>query len=100
MAVIAERRARGALAGAEVHHARALGDPFHRLEPGALVRAVAERLRLGAPAAAPPIGLAFLHAEQQRRAAADLRIAHAAPPASVASHASPQALASSRTRKM
>src|SRR5947209_20443798 len=100
MAIVAKRRARAPLAGAEVDHARALGDPFHRLEAGALVRAVAERLRLRTPAAAPPVGLAFLHAQQQRRAASDFGGAHAAPPASVASQASPHAFASSRTRKI
>src|SRR6266850_2302409 len=100
MAVVADRPARGALAGAEIDHAGALGRPLHRLEAGALVRAVAERLRLGTPAAAPPVGFARLDADEQRLPAADFRFAHCAPPPSVASHASPQAFASSRTRKM
>src|SRR6188768_828638 len=100
MRVVADRRAGGAFAGAEVDHAGAVRLPFHRLETGALVRTVAERLRLRAPAAAPPIALTRFDADHQRRPAADFGFAHAAPPASVASHASPQAFASSRTRKI
>src|SRR5215475_12353896 len=104
MAAVAHRAAAGALAGAEPSLLRLLSLPLDRRERRALVRAVAERLRLRAPAGAPPIALAGLDIDRQRRAAADFRLcAHAhvhAPPASVASHASPQALASSRTRRM
>src|SRR5262245_50458690 len=66
MTVVAERRRLGALAGAEHHRAGARGGPFHRLERGALVRAVAERLALGAPAAAPPVGLALDYVDGDR----------------------------------
>src|SRR5262249_33390080 len=70
------------------------------------VRTVAKRLALRQSAGAPPIALAGLHLDRDRRAATDRghlarRIAHELrPPPSVASHASPQALASSRTRKI
>src|SRR5437762_11677811 len=102
VAVVAEGRVLGALAGAERHRARARRLPFERLEAVALVRAIAERLALGTPAAAPPVALARDHIDRDRLASADFgglarAIAHDAPPASVASHASPQAFASPRT---
>ena len=56
---------------------------------------------LRAAAGAPPIFLAGGDLDGQRRPAADGRlIAHVALPASVCTQASPQAFASSRTRKM
>jgi hypothetical protein len=67
---------------------------------GHFVRFIAKRLVLGAPACAPPVDLTGLDFDRNRRAAADFRIAHVAPPPSVASQASPQAFANSRTRKM
>src|SRR5437870_5567460 len=102
MAVVADRRRLGALAGTQQRPAVALGGPFQGLDAGALVRAIAERVRLRAAAAAPPIGLAGDQFDQHRLTAADLGFAAHAPipPASVASQASPQALASSRTRKI
>jgi hypothetical protein len=53
-----------------------------------------------APTGTPPADLAGLDFARNRRTAADFRIAHVAPPPSVASQASPQAFANSRTRKM
>src|SRR5579862_2945206 len=100
MAVIAQRRSPGAFAGAEIALARSLGNPLQRLEVGHLVRTVAERLRLGAAAAAPPVSLALDDVDDDRFASANVRFAHAAPPPSVASQASPHPLASSRTRKI
>src|SRR5579883_1452770 len=112
MTAVAHRLLAGALAGAEprfLGHGRLVLD---RRESRALVRAVAERLRLRTPASAPPIALAGFNIDRNRPAAADLwqRLAHfrsphityrkLAPPPSVASQAAPQALASSRTRKM
>src|ERR1700761_5000334 len=97
----------GALAGAEPHFFVGCGFPFLRPEVGALVRAVAERLRLGAPAGAPPVALAGHDIDRKRATPADFRFAHFSlsaclimplPPPAVASHASPHALASSRTR--
>src|SRR5262245_5610430 len=55
MRVVADRRLPGLLAGAQERAPIALHVPFHRLDAGALVRAVAERLALGAAAAAPPV---------------------------------------------
>src|SRR5580704_1227381 len=101
MAVIADWRRLGAFAGAQQGASVALDLPFQRFDARALVRAVAEWLALRAPAPAPPIGLAGDKLDQDRLAAADFWFAaHGAPPppASVASQASPQALASSRTR--
>src|SRR6202171_2245578 len=102
MAPIAQRLVRGALAGAEPDFLVRGCFPFLRAEFASFVRAVAERLRLRAPAGAPPIALAGHDVDRDRPAAADFR--HSAhrpfPPPSVASHASPHALASSRTRKM
>src|SRR2546430_13161864 len=102
VAVVTDRRALGELAGAQQSAAVALDLPFHRLDAGALVRAVAERLALRAAAAAPPIGFAGDQLHQHRLASTDLGLAahDVPPPASVASQASPQALASSRTRRM
>src|SRR5579862_8557576 len=103
MAIVANRRGLRALAGAQQRAPIALDLPLQRLDAGALVRTIAERLALRAPATAPPIGLTRDELHQDRLAAADFRFAaHVAPPppASVASQASPQALASSRTRRM
>src|SRR5579864_4116733 len=106
---VAHRLLAAALAGAEPDLLGFVGFEFDRAERGGLVRAVAERLRFGAPAGAPPIALAALDVDRQRPPAADFRhLAHVAfpaplmllPPPSVASHAAPQALASSRTRRM
>src|SRR5688572_4754993 len=55
MAVVAERGRFRPFAGAEHHRPRAGGGPFQRLKPRALVRTVAQRLTLGAPATAPPV---------------------------------------------
>src|SRR5262245_55985828 len=71
MAVVAERRGLGALAGAEHHRAVARRLPFQRLEAMALVRAVAERLALRAPATAPPVGFASDHVDNDRLAPAE-----------------------------
>ena len=109
MTAVAHWLVLGALAGAEPHLFVRCRLPFLRPEFGALVRAVAERLRLRAPAGAPPV--AFAGHDIDREAAAVrrfqvrsfllLRSAHVPlPPPSVASHASPHALASSRTRRM
>src|SRR6266849_3487320 len=104
MAAVAHRLLVAALASAEPGLLDLLGLPFDRRESRALVRAVAERLLLRAPAGAPPIAFAGLDIDRERLPSADLRFcahAHAvAPPASVANHASPHALASSRTRRM
>src|ERR1700722_3177359 len=103
MAVVTNRRSLRTFAGAQQSSAVALDLPLQRLDAGALVRAIAERLALRAPAAAPPIGLAGDELDEDRLAAADFRFAaHVAPPppASVARQASPQALASSRTRRI
>src|SRR5438270_7034494 len=80
MAVVADWRRIGALARAQQRPPIALDRPFQRLDAGALVRAIAERLGLRATAAAPPIGLARDQFDQHRLAPADFRlIAHAAP---------------------
>src|SRR5712671_3919998 len=102
MTVVAERRRLGALASAEHHRARARCLPFHRFEACDFVRAIAERLGLGAAAAAPPIGLARHHIDHDGFGTANLWfLSHdPAPPASVASQAAPHALANSRTRRM
>src|SRR5579862_9483992 len=105
MAAVAHRFFGRTLAGAEPGFFRRRGLLFDRTESGALVRAVAKRLRLGTPAGAPPIALAGLQPDRNRPPAAALGhcafIAHAlVPPPAVASQASPHALASSRTRKM
>src|SRR5262245_34358094 len=71
VAVVADRRRLGALAGAEHHRAVARRLPFQRLEAVALVRAVAERLALRAPATAPPIGFAGDHVDDDRLAPAE-----------------------------
>src|ERR1700730_1203519 len=116
VAAVAHRPVSRALAGAEPGLDRRFRLPFDRREARPLVRAVAERLLLRAPAGAPPVALAGLDIDRQRLASADFRFcAHAAvpcfsadlkgpvknhaPPASVASQASPQALANSRTRR-
>src|SRR5580704_8841692 len=102
MRAVAERLVRRALAGAEPDFLVGFRLPFLRPEFASLVRAVAERLRLRAPAGAPPVAFAGRDVDRDRPPAADFR--HSAhiffPPPSVASHASPHALASSRTRKM
>src|ERR1700686_3099525 len=101
MAAIAERPLARALAGAEKHLLALGGLELDRREAGDLVRTVAERLRLRAPAGAPPIALAGLDFDRDWCPPADFRFAHAAaPPPSVASQASPQAFANSRTRRM
>src|SRR5579862_642764 len=102
VAPIAQRLVRGAFAGAEPDFLVGFRFPFLRAEFASLVRAVAERLRLRAPAGAPPVAFAGHDVDWQRPPAADFRnSAHIVfPPPSVASHASPHALASSRTRKM
>src|SRR5579863_69726 len=101
MAAVAQRLVLRALAGAEPDFLVRRGLPFLRPEFGALVRAVAEWLRLRASAGAPPIAFAGDDVDGQRPPAADFRLTHALfPPPSVASHASPQALASSRTRRI
>src|SRR5262245_38614607 len=102
MGVVADRRLAGLLARAQEGAAVALDRPLHGLDAGALVRAVAERLALRAPAAAPPVRLAGDQLYQDRLVIPLARLAThvVAPPASVASHASPQAFASSRTRRM
>ena len=78
--------------------------PLHRPEFRHFVRAVAKRLLLRAAAGTPPIALAGFQRDRNGPPAADFRhctrFAHAVPPPAVASHASPQALASSRTRRM
>src|SRR5258708_40341250 len=80
MTAVAQRRRRGALAGAEPDLAGRLGLEFARAERRALVRAVAERLRLGAAAGAPPVALAGLDIDHHRLAAADFRhLAHLKP---------------------
>src|SRR5207245_3852864 len=98
---VAQRHGFGALAGAE-EHALALGrDELLRFEARALMAAVAKRLALGAAAGAPPIFLARGEFDRQRRSAANgWLFAHVALPASVWTHASPPAFASSRTRKI
>src|ERR1700682_4808070 len=101
MAAVAERRVAATLAGAEEHLAAGLRFEFDRAETRNLVGAVAERLRLRAPASAPPVALAGLDVACDRPPPADLGFGHAhefAPPPSVASQASPQPLANSRTR--
>src|SRR5215475_2718911 len=74
MAIVAEWRRLRSLAGAELHRAVGRRLPFQRLEAGDLVRAVAERLALGAPAAAPPVALARDHLDKDRLASADQRL--------------------------
>src|SRR5512139_333360 len=56
---VAERLALGALAVAQPHRGLFLDDEGHRLQPRALVRAVAERLRHRAAARAPPVLTGF-----------------------------------------
>src|SRR4051794_3082565 len=83
MAVVADRGCLRLLAGAQQRPAIALGGPFEGLDAGAFVRAVTERLRLRAAAAAPPVGLACDQFDQPRLATADLgSFRHALPPGS------------------
>ncbi len=108
MTAVAHRLMLRALAGAEPDFLARSRLPFLRTEFGALMRAVAERLRFRAPAGAPPI--AFAGHDIDRAADAARRFQGRSccvsapfsflPPPSVASHALPQAIASSRTRKM
>src|SRR5262249_56074718 len=100
MAAVAHGAVAGAFAGAEPGLLRPLRLPLDRRERRALVRAVAERLALRAPARAPPVTLAGLDIDPERGAPADFRLCvHAgAPPASVASHASPPPFPTSPTR--
>src|SRR5258708_40304437 len=102
MTAVAHRAVSGALARAEPSLLRLLRFPFDRTTLRSLVRAVAEWLFLRAPAGTPPIALASFDIDRERLTSTDLRhCAHsAAPPAGVASHACPQALASSRTRRI
>src|SRR5246127_5418316 len=102
MAAVAHGPVAGAVAGAGPGLLRPLRLPLDRRKRRALVGAVAERLALRAPARAPPVALAGLDIDPERGAPGDFRLCvHAgAPPASVASHASPHALASSRTRRI
>src|SRR5215470_9609415 len=58
MTAVAHRAVGGALAGAEPGLLGLVGLPFDWAEFAALVRAVAERLLLRAPAGAPPVALA------------------------------------------
>src|SRR5262245_36875448 len=74
MTIVAEWRRLGSLAGAELHRAVARRLPFQRLEAGDLMGAVAERLVIGAPTAAPPVALARDHLDEDRLASADLRL--------------------------
>src|SRR5262249_59295998 len=104
VAAVAHRFFGRALAGAEPGLFGVHGLVFDRTKGRALVRAVAKRLGLGTPAGAPPIALAAFQHNRDRPPAANFGhcafITHALfPPPSVASHACPQALASSRTRK-
>src|SRR5262249_59191515 len=55
MAAVAHGPIAGALAGAEPGLLRLLRLPLDRRKPRALVRAVAERMALRAPAGAPPV---------------------------------------------
>src|SRR5580704_15671383 len=102
MTPIAQRLVRGAFAGAEPDFLVVRRFPFLWPKFAAFVRAIAERLRLRAPAGAPPVAFAGRDVDRNRLPSADFRhCTHIAfPPPSVASHASPHALASSRTRKM
>src|SRR5271165_1160622 len=102
MAAVAHRAISGALARTEPCLLRFFRFPFDGSELCFLVRAIAERLFFRAPAGAPPVALAGFDIDRKRLASADFgRCTHcAAPPPDVASHASPQALASSRTRRM
>src|SRR5580658_5538101 len=99
---VAHRLFGGALAGAEPCVAGGLGLIFDGGESGHLVRTVAERLLLGETARAPPVALSGFDLDRDRLPSADCRhLAHLVlPPPAVASHASPQALASSRTRRI
>src|SRR5579863_2482487 len=102
MAAVAHRLLARALAGAEPDLLGGRGLELDRRERRHLVRAVAERLLLRQSARTPPVALAGLDIDRDRRPSADLwHFAHVLnPPPSVASHASPQALARSRTRRM
>src|SRR5262249_47595791 len=102
MAAVAHRPVPRALAGAEPCLLRLLRLPLDRRKRRALVRAVAERLALRPPPRPPTAPLPALDIARGRGPPADFRLyVHAgAPPASVASHASPHALASSRTRRI
>src|SRR3954469_12860259 len=66
MSVVANRRLVGLLARAQERAAIAVDCPLHRLDAGALVRPVAERLALRTPAAAPPVRLAGHQLHQDR----------------------------------
>src|SRR5581483_1285422 len=100
MRAVAERRVLAAFAGAEEDALRLRRDVLDRREFGVLVGAVAERLARGQAAGAPPQLLARRHLDRSRRFAANRRFAHVALPASVWIQASPQAFASSRTRRI
>src|SRR5436190_19046363 len=80
MAAVAQRRRRGALAGAEPDLAGRLRLEFAWRERRSFVRTVAQRLRLGTAAGAPPVALAYFHVHDHRLASADLRyLAHFKP---------------------
>src|ERR1700728_2507072 len=79
---VAKRLVRGTLAGAEPDFLAGGGFPFLRAECGALMRSVAERLRLGARAAPPPVRFAAHDVDGNGPRAANFRhLAHLlAPP--------------------
>src|SRR3984893_1015848 len=101
VAAVAHRAFAAAFAGAEPDLLRFFCLPLNRPEFRHFVRAVAKRLRLRAAAGTPPIAFAGFDIDRNRRTAADFgHDTHSGPPAGVASQASPQAFASSRTRRM
>src|SRR5260370_4072804 len=102
MAAVAHRLLRRAFASAEPDLLGGLRLELDRRKSGHLVRAVAERLLLRQAARTPPVTLAGLDIDRDRRPSADFwHLAHViVPQPSAASHASPHALASSRTRRM
>src|SRR5580704_8330841 len=99
---VAHRLFRRALAGAEPRLLARGRFVFHGSKASALVRSVAKRLRLRAPAGAPPITFFRFDLDRDWPPTADFgHRAHVClPPPSVANQAAPQALASSRTRKI
>src|SRR5262245_64630368 len=64
------------LAGAEEFAGRGIGRPFDGREFAALVAAVAEGLVLGTPAGAPPVILAGLDGDRDRRLLDDIGFGH------------------------
>src|SRR5262245_48436387 len=108
MCAVAQRLVGGLLARAEERLLAFRRGPLHRRERAALVAAVTERLFRRFSARAPPVILAGLDIDADRRTTRNYRLfAHLTllryrptPPASVASHASPHAFANSRTRRI